>query len=402
MANGIAEVIPLQPFLVRVVNTSIHECCIPRGMVLDDALPHPKAVISITEEIPGGERDSPVPHIPDVDGELWREEVDINHLLPQEQSQVLGMLERHRSMWDGRLGQVHAATHRIDLIPTVKPVHAQPYRAGPRARAAESAEIQRMLKEGVIEPATSEWASPVVLVPKSDSSTKFCVDHRRLNALTIRDSYPLPRMDEYIDSLGDAKLCSTLDCNSGYWQIPVEPKDKDKTTFTSHKGTFRSSRMPFGLTNAPATFQRIVNMTSTTLLFSRRPSSHLRHLGDVLSRLYGAGLSLKLRKCHFVKEPVSYLGHVIRPGQPAVAENNTAALKDIQAPTTQTELRSFLGLCNVYRRLVPHFSKIAATLNGFPRKGEGPKLGLLDEDQLHAFDCLREKLLNPPILALPR
>jgi Reverse transcriptase (RNA-dependent DNA polymerase) len=174
---------------------------------------------------------------------------------------VLGMLERHRSMWDGRLGQVHAATHRIDLIPTVKPVHAQPYRAGPRARAAESAEIQRMLKEGVIEPATSEWASPVVLVPKSDSSTKFCVDHRRLNALTIRDSYPLPRMDEYIDSLGDAKLCSTLDCNSGYWQIPVEPKDKDKTTFTSHKGTFRSSRMPFGLTNAPATFQRIVNMT---------------------------------------------------------------------------------------------------------------------------------------------
>ena len=135
-----------------------------------------------------------------------------------------------------------------------------------------------MLKEGVIEPASSEWASPVVLVPKPDGSMRFCVDYRRLNALTIRDSYPLPRMDECIDSLGDAQLFSTLDCNSGYWQIPVEPSDRDKTTFTSHEGTFRYTRMPFGLTNAPATFQRVVNMTLAGLTWK----TCLVYLDDII------------------------------------------------------------------------------------------------------------------------
>jgi hypothetical protein len=168
---------------------------------------------------------------------------------------VFDVLGFHRSMWDGRLGHVHSATHRIHLVPGAKPVHAQTYRAGPRARENEASEVQRMLKEGVIEPASSEWARPVVLVPKPDGSMRFCVDYRWLNALTIRDSYPLPRMDECIDSLGDAQIFSTLDCNSGYWQISVEPSDRDKTTFTSHEGTFRSTRMPFGLTNAPALFR---------------------------------------------------------------------------------------------------------------------------------------------------
>jgi hypothetical protein len=114
-------------------------------------------------------------------------------------------------MWDGHLGHVHYTSHRIDLVPGAKRIHAQPYRAGPRAREAESAEVQRMLKARVIEPANSDWASPVVLVPKPDGSMRFCVDYRRLNALTVRDSYPIPRMDECLDSLGYARICSTLD-----------------------------------------------------------------------------------------------------------------------------------------------------------------------------------------------
>jgi hypothetical protein len=155
-----------------------------------------------------------VPGRPDVDGSLWREEVDLNHFLPYETSKVLEVLSKHRSsMWDGRLGHVHPATHRIDVVDGAKPVRAQPYRAGPRARAVESAEVQRKLMEGVIEPANSEWATQVVLLPKPDGSMRFCVDYRRVNALTIRDTYPLPSIDECIDSLGDAQLFSTLDCN---------------------------------------------------------------------------------------------------------------------------------------------------------------------------------------------
>jgi hypothetical protein len=181
-------------------------------------------------------------------------------------------------MWDGRLGQVHTTHHRIELKPGSKPIYSRPYRAGPRAREAEAAEVQRMLKAGVIEQAHSEWDSPVVLVPKPDGSMRFCADYRRLNALMVKDSYPLPRMDECIDSLGDATIFSTLDCNSGYWQIPVRPEDRDNSTFTSHEGIYRFLRVPFGLTNAPATFQRMVDMILVGLTWK----SCLVYLDDII------------------------------------------------------------------------------------------------------------------------
>jgi Reverse transcriptase (RNA-dependent DNA polymerase) len=194
-------------------------------------------------------------------------------------------------------------------VPGATPVHSQPYRAGSRAREAESSEVQRMLKPKVIEPTTSEWASPVVLVPKPDGSTRFCIDYRRLNVLTVRDSYTLPLMDEITDSLGDATIFSTLDCNSGYWQIPVHPDYRAKTTFTSYEGLYRFLRMPFGLRNAPATFQRFVDITLAGLnwkislvylddiiIFSKTKEEHLEHLDAVLHRLYRAGLSLNLKQ----------------------------------------------------------------------------------------------------------
>jgi hypothetical protein len=164
----------------------------------------------------------------------WQEEVDLAHLPPDERIEVLNMLEPHRGMWDGRLGTVSATMHRIEVVPGSKPVHAQPYRAGANARAAEKTEIDQMLAKKIIEPATCEWASPIVLVPKPDGALRFCIDYRTLNMITVPDTYPLPRMDEYIESLGDATVFTTLDCNSGYWQIPVHPDDRDKTTFTSH------------------------------------------------------------------------------------------------------------------------------------------------------------------------
>jgi Reverse transcriptase (RNA-dependent DNA polymerase) len=191
-----------------------------------------------------------------------------------------------------------------------------------------------MLRAEVIEPATSEWASPIVLVAKPDGSTRSCVDYRRLNAVTVRDSYPLPRMDECIDSLGDAKICTTLDCYSGYWQIPVRPEDRDKTTFYSHEGIYWFLRIPFGLRNSPATFHRFVDITLSGLtwktclaylddiiVFSKTPAEHVAHLDAVLHRLYRAGLTLNLKKCHFFKENVDYLGNVIRPGQLSMTEN---------------------------------------------------------------------------------
>ena len=117
-----------------------------------------------------------------------------------------------------------------------------------------------MLDLKVIEPSSTEWVSAIVLAPKPDGSWRFCVDYCRLNDITVKDSYPLPRMDECLDSLGEAKYFTTLDANNGYWQIPVAEEDQDKTTFTCHAGTYRFLRMPFGLCNAPATFQRAMDI----------------------------------------------------------------------------------------------------------------------------------------------
>jgi hypothetical protein len=126
------------------------------------------------------------------------------------------MLNKHRLLWDGRLGRVSATSHLVELAPGARSVHCQPYQAGARAREAESREVHQRLKEGVIEPAASEWASHVVLVPKPNGSMRFCVDYRKLNAIPIQDTYPLPQMDEFINSLGEANVFTTLDCNSGY------------------------------------------------------------------------------------------------------------------------------------------------------------------------------------------
>jgi hypothetical protein len=215
-------------------------------MILEAALPHLTQVISIAgdaAEHAEHQRTTPVPSEGEVDASketrTLADQVNLGHLNEDENEAVLRMLEPHKKMWDGHLGTVTATQHRIQLTPGAQPVHAQPYRAGARARAAEEEEIQKMLAQDVIEPATCEWASQIVLVPKPNGSLRFCVDYRRLNAITVSDTSPLPRMDEFIDSLGEAVVFTALDCNSSYWQIPVDPADREKTAFTSHFGVYQ-------------------------------------------------------------------------------------------------------------------------------------------------------------------
>jgi len=170
------------------------------------------------------------------------------------------LTKEYKALWAGQLGKVDVTPHRIEVTPGARPRRAQPYRASHASRDIFAKEVQRQRDLGVIEPSSAEWAFPVVLVPKPDGTVRFCVDNLRLNEVTVRDVYPLPRMDDCIDFLGDAKVFSTLDCNSGYWQIPVADEDRDKTTFVCHEGAYRYIRIPFGLSSAPATFQRAIDM----------------------------------------------------------------------------------------------------------------------------------------------
>eukprot|EP00171_Calliarthron_tuberculosum_P008750 IDg8750t1 len=149
-----------------------------------------------------------------------------------------------KKMWDGSLGAIKATQHHIELEPATRPVRQYPYRTGHHSRDFVAGEVDKMLRERIIQSLQVEWAAPVVLAPKVDGSLRMCIDYRRLNAVTKRDAYPLPRMDDCLDSLGNAKVFSAIDANWGYWQIPMVSESVSQTAFTCHKGLFEFLRMP--------------------------------------------------------------------------------------------------------------------------------------------------------------
>ena len=400
-----------KPFLVQVANPRNHRVKLPARMKVGVVEGYEGSILAVSAEqlSAGGNPPSEPEKIPELP------ELDVGGVPPSLAERLRSLLRRYRSLWDGQLGTIRQTEHRIQLKPGATPVRQHPYKAGPRAREMEREQVARMLKLDVIEPTTSEWASPVVMVPKPDGTPRFCIDYRRLNERTVKDSYPIPRMDECLDSLGEARVFSTLDCNAGYWQIPVAREDRGKTAFTCHWGAYQCKRLPFGLSNAPATFQRAMDMIlagvkwqtcliylDDVIVFSRSPEEHLTHLEEVLSLLQAAGVTLKAAKCHLFQKEVDYLGHVISPGRVAVNEKNTKALRLLAYPRTQTELKSFLGMCGVYRRFVKDFAALAKPLTRLTSTKLASELGAPTSEQLRAFNALREKLLSPPVLALAR
>lgn len=313
------------------------------------------------------------------------------------------------------MGLMRATEHRIVLQPGAEPVRQQPYRGVQRSREVVKHQVSKMSKVDVVEPSKAEWASPVVIVPKPDGSSRFCIDYRRLNKRTVKDSYPLPRMDDCVDSLEEAGIFSTLDCNAGYWQIPVAPEDREKTTCTSHCGAFQCKRMPFGQCNAPATFQRAMDIIlagvrwqtclvylDDSIVFSRSPKDHIDDLRQVFGLLEEAGVSLTAAKCHLFTQEVEYLGHVVRPERISVNEKNTKAIRLAVYRETQTQLRSFLGMCNIYRRFAKDFAKWARPLNALVSSTLPKKLPPPTGVEQEAFDALKRLLMSPPVPALPR
>jgi len=222
-------------------------------------------------------------------------------------------------------------------------------------------------------------------------------------------------MDDCLDSLGDAQFFSTLACNAGYWQIPIAEENKPKTAFTSHCGTYQCTRLPFGLCNAPATFQRAIDMILSgfewqnvlvhlddLIIFSADTESHLSHSDTVLTLLGKHGVTLKAQKCHPFSNEVEYLGHVVRPGRLSVNEKNLKAIKKAVFPKTETQLRSFSGMCNVYSRFTVDFAMTAKPLHDLNSVNLPKQLSPPTPEEQGAFDKLREQLCHPPIIAIPR
>jgi len=206
----------------------------------------------------GIDEGQPPPHPPDKT--YPKPEVHWENVLDMLRGDEDDLLEEDKALWAGQLSKVDVTPHRNEVTPGARPRRDQHSRASHSSKDIIAKEVQRQRDLGVIEPSSAEWDFPVVLVPKPDGTMRLCVNYRRLNEVTVRDVYPLPRMDDCIDFLGDAKVFSMLDCNSDHWQIPVADEDQDKTIFVCHEEAYCYIRLPFCLSNAPATFQRAINM----------------------------------------------------------------------------------------------------------------------------------------------
>jgi len=233
------------------------------------------------------------------------EDLDLSGAPEYLHKQIRDMLKTHSSMWDGTLGVIRATEHAIVTPSDALPIRAQPYRTGPFKRKIIADQINKMLTLNVIAPTQSAWASPVVIVPKRNGKARFCVDYRRLNNITKKNAYPLPRMEDCLDSLGDAQALTSLDCTAGYCQVPLRKDDPEKTAFTTHCGIYHWLSMPFGLTNAPAIFQRTLDIILSGLkwqiclvylddviIFSANAEQHVKDVDTVLHRLREAGVNL--------------------------------------------------------------------------------------------------------------
>jgi len=308
------------------------------------------------------------------------------------------------------VGTCSVLKHRIDTAGGA-PVR-QPLRRTPVAFEKEELQyLQDQLKNGVIKPSESAWASPVVLVRKKDNSVRWCVDYRKVNDLTIKDAYPIPRIDMCLDCLASASIFSCLDLQSGYWQLLVDERDRPKTAFITKYGLYEYNKMPFGLCNAPSTFQRCMELIfrglqwqtlliylDDIIIFSSDLDEHLLRLDEVLKRIVQAGLKLKPSKCDLVSEEILYLGHVV--GKDGIKPNPKIikSVQDWKKPTSTKEVQQFLGLCNYYRQYIRNFSDIASPLSHLTRKDVAfTWTEACDE----SFNRLKEALISPPVLAYP-
>ena len=309
-------------------------------------------------------------------------------------------------------------------------VDAQPQgRYGARMTAADTVKagemIAELLKLGFIRPSTSPWGSPMFLVDKPDGSKRMVIDYRALNAQTVRNRYPLPRVDELFDQLQGKAFFSKIDLRTGCWQIRVDAKDVEKTAFTSRHGHYEWLVLPMGLTNAPAAFMALMETTfraelnkfvlvflDDILVYSDTFEQHEAHLRTVLQRLRDQKLYAKESKCEFFRGEVEFLGHFVGRAGVRMIEGKVQAVEQWPEPTCQKEVEQFLGLAGYYRRFIADFSKIASPLSeltGTLKKGmsgkserKPPKKPFVwAEEQRGAFEALKAAVAAAPCLALP-
>jgi hypothetical protein len=299
----------------------------------------------------------------------------------------------------------------IELQPGTTPISKRPYRMPPAELAELKKQLQELMDKGFIRPSTLPWGCPALFVKKKDESLRLCIDYRPLNVVTIKNKYPLPRIDVLFDQLVGAKVFSKIDLRSGYHQIKIRASDILKTAFSTRYELYEFLVMSFRLTNAPAYFMYLMNsvfmleldkfvvvLIDDILVYSRSEEEHAGHLHVVLQRLGEHRLYAKLSKCDFCLKEIKFLGHTISQVGIAVDPDKVQEVMNWKPPTTVCQIRSFLGLAGYYQRFIPDFSRIAKPMTELLKKGAKFVWGQKCEDAFHA---LRQHLTAAPVLAQP-
>ena len=296
----------------------------------------------------------------------------------EQKEKLLHLLEENGDVFSEGLhdlGCTNLQTHRIETGDAA-PVRLPPYKQNPKVRKATREWVEKMLENKIIEPSMSNWHSPVVLVKKADSDEyRFAVDYRKLNKISKPQAYPLPKLTDIFDAIGEsnAKFFSSLDLGKAFWQVPLDPESREKSSFICAEGIFSFNKMPFGLNGSPATFQSLLMKVLSgiswkfalcyvddVIIFSASFDDHLKHLNEVFDRLRKAGLKLSPSKCHFAKHKLTYLGHIISKEGIQADKKKIEKVQNLKSPKDQKGIKSLLGLTNYYKKFIKDYSKICA------------------------------------------
>ena len=332
----------------------------------------------------------------------------LSHLPSVQRKELAEVITQYREVFPDVPSKTNLIEHDVDVGDSA-PIKQHPYRVSPMKKELLDKEVQYMLKNDIIEESQSNWSSPCILVPKHDSGFRFCTDFRKVNDKTKSDSFPIPRIADCIDQIGNAKLVSTFDMLKGYWQVPLTQRAREISAFVTPSGLYQYKVMPFGMKNAPATFQRMVNKLvrdidgcegyiDDVVIFSDNWSDHIRQIERFFQIMREAKLTINLMKSEFGKATVKYLGHIVGQGQVRPLDAKIQTIAKFPIPTSRKELARFLGMAGYYRNFCLNFSDIAAPLTNLLSKKV--KFVWTDDCQL-AFDKVKLLLQKSPVLKSP-
>uniref|UniRef100_A0A3Q3MQZ4 Gypsy retrotransposon integrase-like protein 1 n=1 Tax=Mastacembelus armatus TaxID=205130 RepID=A0A3Q3MQZ4_9TELE len=376
---------------------------------------HRSAAIIVRDVVVDGVEDSGLKTCPMVrltarlanSEELKNFPLRLTHLNTEQQTDVTQLVQDFSCLFNDVPTRTTVLEHDID-VRDAKPIRQHPYRINASKRAVMKHETDYLLQHGLAVPSCSAWSSPCLVETKSDTP-RFITDFRKVNHVTVPDSYPLPRMEDCVDKVGSAKFVSKLDLLKGYWQVPLTPRASKIAAFVTPDCLLQYTVMAFGMCNAPATFQRLMNIVMTgitecsvylddVVVYSQTWKEHMDVLREVFRRLAQASLTVNLAKCEFGKATVLYLGREVGQGQVRPVLEKISAVVDFPVPTTRRALRRFLGMAGFYRAFCRNFSTVAQPLTNLLSP---TRKFVWSAECQSAFDCVKALLCHSPVLCAP-